>query len=161
MTLELAVIILVACMVALGIMLEIVLEVIKKRLNKTDRAIEVNALRTDYSYNALSGWGKSAFKELKEIIKPPKSGDDSAALSERERELCKKIQNDLYQMSAKYNVSNQQDYFIVMGIYLAIDLIAKNHANNADDNADYQASKKFLRVPVEVDRIFKKGKGDS
>ncbi len=160
MTLELAVIILVACMVALGVMLMIVLEAIKKRLNKTDRAIEVNALRTDYNYNAVVGWGKSAFKELKEIIKPPKSDDNGVALSERERELCKKIQSDLYQMSAKYNVRNQQDFFVVMGIYLAIESITANYANNADDNADYQASKKYLRVPVEVDRIFKKGKGD-
>lgn len=161
MTLELAVIILVACMVALGIMLEIVLEAIKKRLNKTDRAIEVNALRTDHSYTALAGWGKSAFKELKEIIKPPKSGDNSAALSERERELCKKIQNDLYQMSAKYDVRNQQDYYIVMGIYLAIESITANYANNADDNAEYQASKKYLQDPVDVDRILKERKGDS
>lgn len=158
MTLELAVIILVACMVALGIMLEIVLEAIKKRLNKTDRTIDLD---TEYSYNAVVGWGKSALNELKGMIKPPKSDDNGVALSERQRELCKKIQNDLYQMSAKYDVRNQQDYYIVMGIYLAIESITANYANNADDNTEYQASKKYLQDPVDVDRILKVRKGDS
>lgn len=158
MTLELAVIILVACMVALGIMLEIVLEVIKKRLNKTDRTIDLD---TEYSYNAVVDWGKSALNELKGMIKPPESGDNGVALSERERELCKMIQNDLYQMSAKYNVRNQQDYFIVMGIYLAIESITANYANESDNNAEYELSKRYLHDPVEVDRVFKKEKRDN
>ena len=75
--------------------------------------------------------------------------------------MCRKIQNDLYQMSAKYNVSNQQDYFIVMGIYLAIESITANYANKANDNAEYELSKKYLHDPVEVDRVFKSRKGDS
>ena len=133
MTLELAVIILVACMVALGVMLMIVLEAIKKRLNKTDKTID---WCTEYSYNPVVGWGKSALNELKEIIKSPESGDNGVALSERDRDLLKKIQNDLYQLSAKYTVSNQQDYFIVMDIYLSMELIKANDANKADDNKE-------------------------
>ena len=74
---------------------------------------------------------------------------DNDNFSEKDCELCKKIQNDLYQMSAKYNVSNQQDYFIVMGIYLAIELIAKNYVNKADDDTEHQAPKMFVHFPKE------------
>lgn len=83
----------------------------------------------------------------RELIAKMVSDNDN--FSERECELCKKIQNDLYQMSAKYNVSNQQDYFIVMGIYLAIELIAKNYVNKTDDDTEHQAPKMFVHFPKE------------
>ena len=160
MTLELAVVILVACMVALGLIVVVVFEIIKQ-LSKASKASEINALREDNNYQTVIGLIKSESKELKEAINSLKGTDRNDTEHERECELCKKIQNDLYQMSAKYNVSNQQDYFIVMGIYLAIESITANYANKADDNAEYELSKKYLHDPVEVDRVFKKEKRDS
>ena len=160
MTLELAIVIMIACMVALGLIVVVVFEIIKQ-LSKVSKTAEIDALREDNNYQNVVGLIKSESKELKEAIISLKGTDRDDTEHERQRELCKKIQNDLYQMSAKYNVRNQQDYYIVMGIYLAIESITVNYANNADDNADYQMSKKFLRVPVDVDRIFKSRKGDS
>lgn len=160
MTLELAIVVMVACMIALGLIVVVVFEIIK-HLSKASKTTEIDALREDNNYQNVVGLIKSKSKELKEAINSLKGTDRDDTERERERELCKKIQNDLYQMSAKYDVRNQQDYFIVMGIYLAIELITANYANNADDNAEYELSKKYLHDPVEVDRIFKKEKGDS
>lgn len=160
MTLELAIVVMVACMIALGLIVVVVFEIIK-HLSKASKTTEIDALREDNNYQNVIGLIKSKSKELKEAINSLKGTDRDDTEHERDRELCKKIQNDLYQMSAKYDVRNQQDYFIVMGIYLAIESITANYANKADDKAEYQASGKYLHDPVEVDRIIKKGKGDS
>lgn len=149
MTLELAIVIMVACMVALGLIVEILFEIVKRRHDKASKASEINALREDNNYQTVIGLIKSESKELKEAINSLKGSGRNDTEHERERELCKKIQNDLYQMSAKYNVSNQQDYFIVMGIYLAIESITANYANKADDDTEHQAPKMFVHFPKE------------
>jgi len=154
MTLELAVTILVVCMVALGIIIGAVHEIIRRRLNKAINMIDKNEIYINYA--------NSNIHEL-ELFLHKKLADAPSAkkIILKDDDLLRNIQNDLYQLSAKYNVCNQQDYFIVMGIYLSIELITANYANKADGNAEYQVSKMFLHDPVEVDRIFKKGKGDS
>lgn len=160
MTLELAIVIMVVCMLALGLIAVVVFEIIKQ-LSKASKTAEIDALREDNNYQNVVGLIKSESKELKEAIISLKGADRDDTEHERERELCKKIQNDLYQMSAKYDVRNQQDYYIVMGIYLAIESITANYTNKANDNTEYQASKKYLQDPVDVDRTFKVRKGDS